>query len=131
RNQQEQEKAMVALFSKATSVQDIVSVQNQLAGIREQIERLQGRINFLDHQVAFSTITIQVREAGVGVAPGGDEWGFRTALVQAAHYFVNTIDGVLVVLGATGPVLVLVLLGAFLFWRRRLLPARPAPVPPS
>lgn len=128
KNQQAQEQAMLALFSKANSVPDIVTVQQQLAGIREQIERFQGRINFLDQAVNYATVNIAVRQAGVGVTPG-DEWGFKSALVQAAHYFVNTVNGVVVVLGASGPILVAVLGLAVFIWRRRHQLRRPAAPP--
>ena len=119
RNQEAQEQATLALYSQAKGVQDVISVQNQLATIREQIERYKGQLTFLDSQVNYSTVSVAVTQAGIGVAPGGDEWGFRTAVVQAAHYAVSAIDIVVVVLGAASPVLVLGALGGLVAWRVR------------
>jgi hypothetical protein len=48
---------MLALYSQARGVRDIVTVQNQVSTIREQIERLKGDIAFLDSQVNYSTST--------------------------------------------------------------------------
>jgi hypothetical protein len=107
KNQQAQEQAMLALYSQARTVPDIVAVQNQLATIQDTIERLKGQISFLDSQVDYSTLTVSVTQAGVGVAPGGDDWGFRTALVEAAHYAVNIIDVLVLVIGAASPVLLM------------------------
>ena len=47
-----------------------------------------------------------------------DSWGFATALNEAAHNFVATINYVITAVGAIGPLVVLAGLG-FLLWRRR------------
>ncbi|MGI8609412.1 MAG: DUF4349 domain-containing protein [Candidatus Dormibacteria bacterium] len=107
RNQQAQEQAMLALYAQAKGVQDIVAVQNQLATIGDQIERLKGQIAFFDSQVDYSTLTVRVSQAGLVSAAGNDEWGFKTALLQAAHYGVSSLDVVVVVIGASLPILVL------------------------
>jgi hypothetical protein len=56
----------------------------------------------------------------------GDSWGFATALNDAAHNFVTTINYVVTGLGAIGPLLVLGFLGFLVLrWRRVPLPWRP------
>jgi hypothetical protein len=47
-----------------------------------------------------------------------DSWGFASALSDAAHNFVTTINYVITGLGAIGPLVVLLGLG-YLLWRRR------------
>jgi hypothetical protein len=70
---------------------------------------------------------VTVAQAGIGVAPGGDEWGFRTAVVQAAHYAVGVVDGAVLVLGAALPALIVG--GVALVAVRRLRPrARSGPL---
>ena len=122
KNQQAQEQAMLALYSQAKTVPDIVAVQNQLATIQDTIERLKGQISFLDSQVDYSTLTVSVTQAGVGVAPGGDDWGFKTAVVQAAHYAVNLVDVAVLVVGAASPALLMAAIGVLL--ARRVLRQR-------
>ena len=58
-------------------------------------------------------------EAGAPVtAQPQDSWGLVTALNDAAHNFVTTINYIISGLGAIGPVVIL--LGAgYLVWRRR------------
>ena len=67
---------------------------------------------------AFSTITVQMTEAGAPVATApSDSWGFASALSDAAHNFVATVNYLVTGLGAVGPILILLGLG-FLLWRR-------------
>ena len=117
-NEEAQRNAMIALLSKAQTVNDIIAVQNQLGQITGQIEQLKGQIQYIDHNVAFSSISVQLTEAGAPVATAAtDSWGFASALTDAAHNFVTTINYIVTVLGALGPVLVLLGLG-YLVWRR-------------
>jgi hypothetical protein len=93
-------------------------VQNQIGQITGQIEQLKGQIQYIDHNVAFSTITVQLTEAGAPVAAtSSDNWGFVSALSDAAHNFVTTVNYLITGLGAVGPVLLLLGLG-YLVWRR-------------
>ena len=123
-NEEAQRDAMLALLAKAQTVSDIIAVQNQLGQITGQIEQLKGQIQYIDHNVAFSTVTVQLTEAGAPVtnAPS-DSWGFVSAMSDAAHNFVTTIDYLITGLGAVGPVIILLGLG-YLLWRRAGMPGR-------
>jgi hypothetical protein len=117
-NEEAQRNAMLALLGRAQTVSDIIAVQNQLGQITGQIEQLKGQINYIDHNVAFSTITVTLTEAGAPVASApSDSWGFASALSDAAHNFVTTVNYLITALGAAGPVLVLLGLG-YVVWRR-------------
>jgi hypothetical protein len=117
-NEEAQRNAMIALLTKAQTVNDIIAVQNQLGQITGQIEQLKGQIQYIDQNVAFSTITVQMTEAGAPVAAApSDTWGFASALSDAAHNFVATVNYLVSGLGAVGPILILLGLG-FLLWRR-------------
>ena len=123
-NEEAQRNAMLVLLGKAQSVADIIAVQTQLGQITQQIEQLKGQISYIDHNTAYSSVSVQITEAGIPVkTPTTDSWGFASALTDAAHNFVATINYLVTGLGAIGPVLVLVGLG-YLVWRRR----RPAPL---
>ena len=117
-NEEAQRNAMLALLAKAQTVSDIIAVQNQLGQITGQIEQLKGQIQYIDHNVAFSTISVSLTEAGAPAAnTPSDIWGFASALSDAAHNFVTTINYLITGLGAIGPILVLLGLG-YLVWRR-------------
>ncbi len=117
-NEEAQRDAMLALLAQAKTITDIINVQNQLGQITQQIEQLKGQIQYLDHNTAFSTIAVTIVEAGAPAqATATDSWGFATAVSDAAHNFVTTINYVITFIGAVGPVLVLLGLG-YLVWRR-------------
>jgi len=47
-----------ALLAQARNVAEALQVQNELARVTEEIERMKGRLRFLQDRLAFSTITV-------------------------------------------------------------------------
>ncbi|GAC1504560.1 MAG: hypothetical protein NVS1B3_01530 [Candidatus Dormibacteraceae bacterium] len=118
-NQEAQRNAMLALLGRAQTVAEIIAVQNQLGQITQQIEQLKGQISYIDHNTTYSTVSVAITEAGAAVQTRPvDSWGFASALSDAAHNFVTTINYIITGLGAIGPIVVLLGLG-YLVWRRR------------
>jgi hypothetical protein len=115
RNAEAQRDAMLALLQQAKSVSEIIQVQTQLGQITGQIEQLKGQIDYLDHTTSYATLAVTIREVA---ATGGDEWGFKTALLRALHTSVDVVGWMLVVLGALAPLVPLALVG-LLVWRLR------------
>ncbi len=121
-NEEAQRQAMLTLLGRAQSIPDIIAIQTQLGQITQQIEQLKGQIQYLDRNTAYSTVTVQLIEAGAPIsAPNTDSWGFVTALSDAAHNFVTTLNYIVSGLGAIGPIVILLGLG-FILWRRRGYP---------
>jgi uncharacterized protein DUF4349 len=124
-NEEAQRDAMLALLQRAQSVQDIIAVQNQLGQITGQIEQLKGQIQYIDHNTAYSTVTVNLMEAGAPVqATSQDNWGFASALSDGAHNFVTTFNFIITGLGAIGPIVIVLGFG-YLLWRRRGFPGWP------
>ncbi len=125
RHLQAQERFYLGLFDRAESVQDAISVQQQLDGIQSQIERLQGRLNFLDDRTSFSTLTVELFEPGAGgPLVEEDEPADRPSLTRywktARDAFVNVVGGMLVVFLFLLPLLIpLPVVGALWMARRR------------
>jgi hypothetical protein len=125
-NQEAQRDAMLALLKRAQSIADIIVVQTQIGQITGQIEQLKGQIQYIEHNTAYSTVTVNLMEAGAPVRTAQqDSWGFVSAVGDAAHNFVATVDYVITGLGAIGPILILLGLG-YLLWRRSGRPGWPA-----
>jgi len=121
-NAEAQHQVYLALLAKATNTQDVIALENQIGQITSQIEQLKGQIKYLDNYTAYSAITVTMTESGPAPQPQtSDSWGFATALNNAAHNFVATINYVVSGLGAIGPLVVLVLAG-YVVWRRRRTP---------
>jgi len=63
----------VALLEQANTVSDILSIEKELERINLEIERLEGRIQQAEHNVAYSNITVRFGER---VRPGPVGWVF-------------------------------------------------------
>jgi hypothetical protein len=121
-NMEAQRNAMLALLGKAQTVSDIIAVQNQLGQITQQIEQLKGQISYIEHNTTYSTVSVNILETGAPAQTTSvDSWGFASAITDAAHNFVTTINYIITGLGAIGPIVILLGLG-FLLWRRRGFP---------
>jgi hypothetical protein len=59
-NLQRTEQGLQKLMDKATKIEDVLNLQRELTNVRGEIEKRQGRLNFLDKRSAFSTITVNV-----------------------------------------------------------------------
>ena len=121
KNAEAQRDAIAALLARAQSIQDIIQVQNQLGQITAQVEQLKGQIDYYDHATSFHTVSVTLREAGIPAKGPADEWGTRTALADALHNFLTTLNYGIVALGAAGPFILLGLLGlgGYRVWRSR------------
>src|SRR5439155_362792 len=92
-NAEAQHNAMLALLTKAQNINDIIAVQNQIGQITSQIEQLKGQIKYLDDNTSYSSISVTMAESGAPAPTAkADSWGFATALSDAAHNFVTTIN---------------------------------------
>ena len=74
------EEQFMAIMKRADSVEDALDVQRQLADVRGEVERIEGRKRFLENQSSLSTIKIRVQTAKVFAASSA---GFGTRLSDA------------------------------------------------
>ncbi|HET7585717.1 MAG TPA: DUF4349 domain-containing protein [Gemmatimonadaceae bacterium] len=125
------ETRLVDLLAHRTGkLDDVLSVERELARVREEIERYEGRMRYLRSQVAMSTLSVTVHEPYPVVAggPGGSVLGeaFRDAWRNFVHFIAGFIAllGILVPLGALAALVLLVAIAV-----RRRLPRTPPPAP--
>jgi hypothetical protein len=63
KNKQTLESRLLELVSKrGDEIKDVLALENELSRVREEIEKLQGRLNYLSDRVALTTIEIQAYE---------------------------------------------------------------------
>ncbi len=78
------ERQLRAIMEKATRTEDILNVQREITTVRGQIERLQGRANYLDRRAAMSTIAINLEGPPVaGAAAPATGWRFTAVVADA------------------------------------------------
>lgn len=108
------------LFDKATTITDIVSVQEVVTAAQDDLEKLKGRQRFLEEHTSFSTLTINIREAGVVVTTTTTTeapWGVGEAFGDAARNFVKAVNAIVRALGIVIPVLVVIAIIVFIVYR--------------
>lgn len=130
RNLTAQEGVLQDLMRQAKNIPDTIAVQQQLSGVREQIEQLTGQRNLLDDQASFATVAVTMRAVGAVPVTASERGSLAQAWHDAVGVTVAIIGGTIVVLGAVIPLGVLLLLGlaAWTLIRRRRPQATPAGV---
>ena len=117
-NTQAEALAMQNLLAQAKTVDDILRVRSVLTGLQQEIEQLKGRIQYLDEHTSYSTLTLNMYEAGTVVATTtSGNWGFAQALSDALHNFVNSINSLIAWLGGALPGLALLALVSWAGYR--------------
>ncbi|MBN2456553.1 MAG: DUF4349 domain-containing protein, partial [Sedimentisphaerales bacterium] len=57
------ETQLLQILTKAETIEDILAVQSQLTSVRDQIERTQGRMQYLEQTSSTSLITVQLTQS--------------------------------------------------------------------
>lgn len=118
------EARLIALLANRTGkLQDVLSVERELARVREEIERYEGRLRFLRARVAMSTLTVNVHERAPIIVPVAGDGPIVVAFREAWRNFVGFVAAVIASLGVVIPLGALVFVG----WLgvRRWTPWRP------
>ncbi|MCA9645983.1 MAG: DUF4349 domain-containing protein [Myxococcales bacterium] len=107
------------ILKGASKVEDLLAVQKQLASVRTEIERIEGRQRFLDKSISLSTVTIDfeqpaplVRASFAAVGAGFSQAGADVLNVGGA-----TLVFLMRMIGALIPILLLVFLPGFYLGR--------------
>ena len=121
---QETRQQYLTILAKATTVGDVLAVQEQVNTIQSQIEQLQGQLQLLTSQTSSSTLTVTVSEGTPTPRPRPGTLP-ESGLVRAWHSsiggFVSGVEGVIRIAGPLLFALLLasvVLLGGGALWRR-------------
>ena len=112
-----EERLVTLLTTRTGKLEDVLAVERELARVREEIERYEGRLRFLRTRVATSTLLVTVHERAplVSASPGENVLG--NAFKDAWRNFVRFIAAFIASLGTLIPILLLLGI-AYLLWRR-------------
>ena len=107
-NLQAEQSRLRQLFARATSVKDMLAVEQELTRVQGDIESMQAQVAYLERQAARATVTLELTEPKPIVRPTGTDWGVTTALTDSIRAFVATMNSLIVLLGPLAALLVFV-----------------------
>lgn len=117
------EEQFLEIMKRANSVEDALNVQKQLAEVRGEIEKIEGRKRFLENQASLSTIKIRLQTPTAFTPNSGGFFYRLTDSVRSGFDFaMSFVLGFITFLIAILPFVLLVLLPIYLvlrhFWKR-------------
>jgi len=112
-----EERLITLLSTRTGKLDEVLRVERELARVREEIERYEGRLRFLSTRVATSTLTITVHEPApiLGNNPGDNP--IAAAVRRAWKNFIALVAGLIASLGVVIP-LALLGLAAWMGYKR-------------
>jgi hypothetical protein len=125
RNLEAQERQMLQLMGEASTISDTIRVQQVLERIQLEIERIEGRLRYLEDQTALATISLHLVEEGAPVSTS--QGAIARAWDAAVEGFVLIIAALVVVLGYTAPFAIGAGIVLLVYFRMRR--GRPGPAP--
>lgn len=129
--QKQLERQLVALLGRSSNrLSDLLEIEREVARVREEIDRLEGRIRLWDNQIAMSSVGITLTEpAPIAASTGGPLATLIASFGIAGENFVLTVAGLVSMSGSVLPVILLLAGPAWLVgraWRRTRAAGAPA-----
>jgi hypothetical protein len=102
-----EERLVEILRTRTGRLQDVLSVEREIARVREEIERMEGRVRFLKASAQLSTLSVNLYEPAPLVAAHPGRSVIGEAFKTAWRNFVGVVAGVIASLGFVVPVAIL------------------------
>lgn len=121
------EAQFVEIMKRANTVQDALDVHGQLAEVRGEIEKIEGRKRFLENQASLSTVKVRIQApSAISASSVGFDRRLTDAFSTGSDFALNFLMGLLTFVIAILPFAVLVGLPSFLIirhgWKRHVRP---------
>jgi len=93
------------IMAKSEKVEDILKVQQQIERVQVELDRIEGRMRYLNSRIDLSTITVNLQEP----EPVGGETGhsFITAINEGIGGFFGMIDGLIIIFFTFLPLIII------------------------
>lgn len=112
------EQQFLEIMKRASKVEDALEVQRQIAEVRTEIEKLEGRKRFLEDRASLSTISIKLQTpAAIAVNPSGFGRNIRLAIVEAIDLAAGIVLFLIRFVIVMIPIFILVILPGWLLAR--------------
>ncbi len=109
-NQQLEQRVLEMLEERTGKLSDVLEIERELARVRDEIERMQGRLRVLSDQSSLATITLSVREEKAYIPAAAPTLGARVSTTwrQSLSMLRQAGEGCLIATVAVVPWAVLV-----------------------
>ena len=99
-NKKRLEQRVLELINNQRGLKEVIGLEHELARVREEVERMQGRLNYLKNKTNFATITLKVRESRPVVAEStptfSDRW--KSAWAETSELLMATLQSIVIFL---------------------------------
>ncbi|PWA12171.1 DUF4349 domain-containing protein [Pueribacillus theae] len=120
-------KRLETFMEQAETTKDLLAVSEQMGKVQEEIEQIEGRLNYLKNQSDYSTVTVSITEKSIKVGELGSKdlntWTRSKQLfVTTIHFIFTGVSGAVVFLLGLSPILVpiaIIVVGLYLYIRRK------------
>lgn len=129
------EERLLSFMKEAQKTEDLLKISNDLSAVQEEIEQLTGRINYLNNQTAFATVSIHLSENKINV-PGLENENLNTwqktkqQFMESINTLLSAGSAIIVFTAGNLPVLAVLFLAGFAIWlavKKRMNRNNPAP----
>lgn len=103
-------------LKQSKNMTEVLQVQNEIDAIQEQIESAAGRMNFLSHQSAYSTINLNFYQPLLGYKSTDTAPSFLTRVTGSFKTGMSWIKELIIGITAVWPLL-LIAAGGYFFWK--------------
>jgi hypothetical protein len=107
------------LLKQAKNMEEILNVQNEINEIQEQIESANGRINYLSHSSALSTIDLHFYQILNASAKDTDKPSFSTKLSEAFKTGWSWVGDLFIGIVSIWPLFLMIFVGFIIYKRWR------------
>jgi hypothetical protein len=132
RNLERTEERLLDHLSRTGDLEDIVRVEQEISKYREQIERLEGRLRYLENRVSFSTFRVTLQEEAQPRPAAAETYSTKAVVSKAAGAlarFARALWTFVIWAAIWSPVWLV--LAAIAWWGVRLAARRPRPRTPQ
>jgi len=88
RNKRTEEESFTKILEGSGKIADVLAVTKELSRVRGEIERLEGKIRFMDSRTEMSTITIDLNE-DVEITPANNNWRPWQIVKESFNELIN------------------------------------------
>lgn len=111
------------IMKKAVKVSDVIEIQQQVDRVQTELNRLEGRLKYLNNRIDLSTITVTLQEP----EPVGGESGhnFVSTINEGIAGFLGMIDFIIILFFTLLPIILLGAAGYGIYrWKRGKQPVK-------